>query len=109
MTAGTSHGDYQAEHGIAHQVEATVWIAPYDLGVSQQVALKATPTTIAGVYDLTLVLVRLSGEPGNWMNLNKRFVEDIRKQFLTWRTMAGEERERFSQAEPEAAPAPAPA
>lgn len=107
VTAGTTHHDYETEFGTAHQVEATVWIAPYDLGVSQHVALRATPTSIPGICDLTLVLRRLSGEPGNWMNLNKRFVEDIRKQFLTWRTMAGEERERFGQPAEEPSPAPA--
>jgi hypothetical protein len=105
VTAGTRHGEFEAEHGVGYHVEATVWIAPYDLGVSQQVSLRATPTPIPEVYDLTLVLERQSGERGNWMNLNKRFVEDIRKQFLTWRTMGTEDREQFGVGEP--APVPA--
>ena len=73
------------------------WIAPYDLGVSQNVSITAAPTALEGVYDLTLVLSRLSGEPANWINLNKRFLEDLRKQFLTWRTMDTKQREGFAQ------------
>jgi ABC-type antimicrobial peptide transport system permease subunit len=95
VTAGTNHAEYAVEQGTAYRVDATVWIAPYDLGVSQELSLRAAPTSIPGIYDLTLVLDRLSGEPGNWMNLNKRFVEDLRKQFLTWRTMDADQRARF--------------
>ncbi len=97
VTSGTKYNALDSTHGEAYRVSAMAWIAPYDLGVSQNVSITAAPTPLEGVYDLTLVLTRLSGEPANWINLNKRFLADLRKQFLTWRTMDSGQREKFNQ------------
>jgi hypothetical protein len=96
VTSGTQREVVKLPEGEAYQVTAMIWIAPYDLGVSQNLCITASPTPVDEVYDLTLKLTRLSGEPANWINLNKRFLADIRKQFLTWRTMDLDQREGFS-------------
>jgi hypothetical protein len=81
--------------GNVYRVYALTWLAPYDLGVSQQLTLVASPSMVPGVYQLDLELVRVAGDPENWPVVNKRFLANIRKQFLTWRTLDREERARF--------------
>ena len=64
------------------------WLAPFDLGVSQKVEMKAIPTGEYGIYEIHLEIRRLSGEVNNWERLNRRFLDIIRKQFLIWRTVS---------------------
>jgi hypothetical protein len=47
------------------------------------------------VFELTLVIHRLSGDISNWKRVNRRFLNTLRKQFLIWRTLGTEERERY--------------
>ena len=79
-------------HGVACQV----WMAPYDLGVSQEVVLTVRPTE-AGVCELALELRRVSGEPRSWRRTNFIFLNALRKQFLRWRTVPESDRQRFTQ------------
>lgn len=44
------------------RVSCTAWVAPFDLGVSQQVAIEATPTDLQDVFDLRVSIHRLSGD-----------------------------------------------
>ncbi len=85
--------------GKVFAVSAVTWLAPYDLGVSQRLVLRASPSVVAGVYQLDLELTRLAGDAENWPIVNQRFLADIRKQFLTWRTLGSEERARFEDSE----------
>ena len=71
------------------------WLAPFDLGVSQQVVLDTTPTDMADVFELRLTIHRVSGDISNWKRVNRRFLNTLRKQFLIWRTLGAEERERY--------------
>ena len=98
---GYTIGDFvTAETSTSHRehldaVASTTWLAPYDLGVSQRMELIATPSAVTNVSTLTLVLERISGDPENWVNVNKRFLGSVRRQFLTWRTLPREVREEF--------------
>lgn len=83
--------------GKTHTLRATTWLAPYDLGVSQTLELVLSPSRIEGVYALDLLLIRLSGDPENWPVVNRRFLASVRRQFLTWRTLGAEEREKYRQ------------
>jgi hypothetical protein len=67
-------------------VESWVWPAPYDLGVSQRLQIRARPSEIEGISRIEAVLMRTGGEPSNWILVNRRFLEQLRRQFLTWRT-----------------------
>lgn len=82
-------------HEGTYTVRATTWLAPYDLGVSQELELILAPSRVAGVYMLDLLLVRLSGDPENWPVVNQRFLANVRRQFLTWRTLGADERETY--------------
>ncbi len=62
------------------------WLAPFDLGVSQGIDIRAVAGGAPDTCALTLTLTRLSGEPQNWIKANERFVDSVRRQFLAWRT-----------------------
>jgi hypothetical protein len=93
VTSGT---DVSHSNGV-YTVETIAWLAPYDLGVSQRLKLTASPSPVPGVYTLTLVLVRLSGDPENWPTVNQRFLANLRKQFLTWRTIDKQGRLKYEK------------
>ncbi len=72
------------------------WLAPYDLGVSQQVTLRSLPSAeLAGVYRIEIELHRVSGDVASWKRLNTGFLNVLRKRFLVWRTISGELREEY--------------
>ena len=71
------------------------WLAPFDLGVSQRVAIETTPTDTQDVFDIHLIIDRESGDISNWKRVNRRFLNTLRKQFLIWRTLKQAERERY--------------
>ncbi|AIE85190.1 FtsX-like permease family protein [Fimbriimonas ginsengisoli] len=91
---------------LSYAVEATAWLAPYDLGISQKLRLVASPADVYGIYNLDLTLTRLAGDPENWPIVNQRFLANLRRQFLTWRTLKKEERARYDvePPKPEAQP-----
>ena len=69
---------------------SAVSLAPFDLGVTQHFELSYRPSEIPGIDEVALQLVRQSGEPKDWQRLNKLFLDDLRKQFLIWRSLAPE-------------------
>lgn len=73
------------------------WLAPFDLGVSQKVEMRAIPTGEYGIYEIHLEIQRLSGEINTWVRLNRRFLNIIRKQFLIWRTVSLEVKEEYRE------------
>ena len=73
------------------------WLAPFDLGVSQKVEMKAVPTGEYDIYEIHLEIRRLSGEANNWVRLNRRFLDIMRKQFLAWRTVSLEVKDEYSK------------
>ena len=96
MTEGV---DFHLEQGGAQPVyllELMVWLAPYDLGVSQRVFLRTLPTDdIPGIYRIEMHLQRVSGDVVSWQRLNTSFLNVLRKRFLVWRTIAPEVREEY--------------
>jgi cell division protein FtsX len=95
VTSGTRIWATQEAGGHAYHVGTTTWLAPYDLGVSQQLRLTARPSKVDGIYALDLVMTRLAGDPENWPTVNRRFLGNVRRQFLTWRTLTAEQRATF--------------
>jgi len=76
----------------APELETTVWLKPFDLGVSQrlQIALPTDPET--GEFAARVTLTRLSGTRESWMRLNQPFVLILRRHFLYWRAVSPTER-----------------
>ena len=71
--------------GELYEIDMNIWLAPFDLGVSQHVTLQAIPDAEHNIYAVGLNLQRLSGEDASWRRVNQRFMNVIRKQFLIWR------------------------
>ena len=82
----------QRQFGQGKVVEAFVWIAPYDLGVSQTVRLILEPTDAENIFTVALELHLKSGDIKSWQRTNRFFLTDLRKYFLNWRTISDEER-----------------
>jgi len=91
------------EHGKGYRIRLKAWLAPFDLGVSQRVMLETVPTTMEDVFELVLTITRESGDVSNWKRINRRFLNTLRKQFLIWRTLRAEERERYLASQESAA------
>ncbi len=65
-------------------------LAPFDLGVTQQVKITMSSLGQYNFYTINLEIIRQSGESSDWKRLNRRFLDGIRKQFLIWRTVSTE-------------------
>ena len=76
-----------------------VWLAPYDLGVSQSIRFVTSP--VGGeeedLYNITLDVHRESGEIASWKRVNRRFLNLVRKQLLIWRTFSADIRGEFHE------------
>ncbi|MDA0748786.1 MAG: ABC transporter permease, partial [bacterium] len=95
-TDGAVLGSKETPRGEGYLIDTTVWLAPYDLGVSQVIRFEAEPTGEFNMYTLSLTIDRLSGDAASWRRVNQGFVNTLRKQFLIWRTVdpAGKKRYR---------------
>ncbi|MCX7915665.1 MAG: ABC transporter permease, partial [Verrucomicrobiae bacterium] len=79
----------------ALKLSAHVALAPFDLGVTQDFRLTAVASEIAGVEEVRIRARRVSGSPADWRRTNRVFVQELRKQFLLWRTLSAETMERY--------------
>jgi len=111
VTQDVQTSEMEHEYGKAYRIQLMAWLAPFDLGVSQQVMLDTLPTEMEDVFELKLTIHRQSGDISNWKRVNRRFLNTLRKQFLIWRTLKTDERERYLGAQPipEAGATPQPA
>ncbi|MBN1516335.1 ABC transporter permease [Candidatus Sumerlaeota bacterium] len=71
-------------------IEGRVWLAPYDLGVRQEVCIRIEGTGDSDVYSIELELHRGAGQVNSWWRLNRTFIADLRKQLLGWRKLRAE-------------------
>lgn len=76
-------------------VSSTVWLKPYDLGVSQRVDISLPVDPETGEYIAHVELTRLSGNQESWDRTVKPFLGVVRKQFLNWRATTDAEREEM--------------
>jgi hypothetical protein len=81
-------------HGL--HVTLRMWLAPYDLGVSQDFDLACEPTEDGDIYAIVLRLTRLAGDITSWKKTNTLFLAGIRKQFLIWRTVPHAEKASYA-------------
>jgi len=78
---------YEDREEAGMQVRLRMWLAPYDLGVSQEFSLECRPTGDLEIYEIHICLQRLAGDITSWKKTNSLFMAGIRKQFLIWRTV----------------------
>ena len=83
----------------SYQIGMMVWLAPYDLGVSQSIQFITSP--VGGeeedLFKITLEVNRESGEIASWKRVNRRFLNLLRKQLLIWRTFSVDMRAEFHE------------
>ena len=95
----TDNVTFSYEEEDAYQIGMMVWLAPYDLGVSQAIQFITSP--VGGeeedLYKITLEVNRESGEIASWKRVNRRFLNLLRKQLLIWRTFSVDIRAEFHE------------
>jgi hypothetical protein len=76
-------------------IQARMWLAPYDLDVAQEFEMRIQPTATEGIFEVRIRLLRTSGSEEAWLRTNYGFLDEVRRQFLLWRNLEGETRQRF--------------
>ena len=94
-TDGAHLERFNSDTGEGYAIRMNIWLAPFDLGVSQHVIIRAVPEAEVNIYAISLQLRRLSGEDASWRRVNQRFMNVIRKQFLIWRTVDADAKESY--------------
>ena len=79
----TSDDSGKAEYAV----QLLLWLAPFDMGVSQFVQIECSAGAIRGAYGVEVFIRRLSGQDTYWQRVNGRFVNHLRKEFLIWHTL----------------------
>ncbi|MDP6037233.1 MAG: FtsX-like permease family protein, partial [Candidatus Latescibacteria bacterium] len=69
----------------------TAWLAPFDQGVMQDVILEMAPGEDR-YYVIDVTLKRTAGDFETWSRVMRTFLDDLRKQFLVWRTLSQDDR-----------------
>jgi len=92
-----------------HRISLDVWLAPYDLGVSQHVELLAEPTDDSHIHRIEMTILRRSGEHAVWLQRNRALLAELRRQFLIYRTIPDTGKRRWQQQAQEKFDAMAPA
>ncbi|MDP7638374.1 MAG: hypothetical protein QGG73_01455 [Candidatus Hydrogenedentes bacterium] len=91
--------DLDNDGGYIPTIVSTIWLKPFDLGVSQQMDILLPLDPETEEFKAQIVLTRLSGTREAWLRLNKSFVALVRRHFLHWRAVSDEERtEMFHKA-----------
>jgi len=79
--------------GPGYVLDALVWVAPLDMGISQRVKIETLPDPGDNrIYFLKFSIQRVSGEVDTWRRINGGFLKDVRKQLLIWRLVDPEEK-----------------
>ena len=83
--------------GTGYGIALRMWLAPYDLGISQDVQMNAVPTGEHDIYRIEVRIRRLSGDVNSWQRVNRGFLNDLRKLFLVWKTMPPETKTDYAR------------
>ncbi len=81
---------YAESEAAEYAVQLLLWLAPFDMGVSQFVQIECAPSSTRGAYAVEVFIQRLSGQDTYWQRVNGRFLNHLRKQFLLWNTLDDE-------------------
>ena len=87
----------QTPRGPVHSVQLGLWLAPFDLGVSEYLEISMYPSDTPGIDEVEIYIERLSGPLAHWHRLNQNFAIKLRRQFLIWQTMGEELREEHAE------------
>ena len=79
------------------RVAAQVWLAPFDQGVVQQTVMEISPSEDPHYCDIHVDLVLVAGDLATWQRVVRTFLDDVRKQFLIWRTLDADSRRYYAE------------
>lgn len=86
------------------RLEARIWLAPFDFGVRQSLRLDFRPSEEnPGFLEIRVLIRREAGEAGTWQRMNRRFLNDLRRRLLVWRSLGEAERVRYEALLPDPA------
>ena len=89
----------ETPRGTQYAVQLLLWLAPFDMGVSQFLQFTMRPSADnARIYEIELYIQRISGPIAFWQRLNLGFMLDLRKQFLVWQTLKADLQEEHAEA-----------
>ncbi|XXJ18327.1 FtsX-like permease family protein [Desulfovibrio caledoniensis] len=87
LTTGAGQ-DIPLSDDLCFSMDLRAWLAPFDFGVRQKVKLVFCPSDIyKGFRQIKVLIDREAGELTAWENLNRNFINDLRKQLLAWRSL----------------------
>jgi hypothetical protein len=87
--------DLKLSDGDALKLEAKLALAPFDLGVTQDLVLTSRASEIDGIDEVAITITRLSGQPRDWTRQNRVLLDDLRQQFLLWRALPADTMEMY--------------
>ena len=99
VTEGSSLEPIPDKSYEGYRVRTTVWLAPYDLGISQDVGLELEPVPNENLYRIVILIRRRSGDLAQWQTTNRKFFKVLRKRFLVWRTLAEPIKDQYKKSE----------
>lgn len=79
------------------QLQARVWLAPFDFGIMQRVVIYFCASDENDCFlEVNVRLTRETGENNAWKRINKAFLNDLRKQLLVWRSLDSVAHEEYA-------------
>jgi len=78
-------------------IRTYVALAPFDLGIEQTLIMLSQPSDVDGIDEVRVIMRRQSGAYNDWRRANRVFVNDLRKQFLIWRSLDAEVTEKYRE------------
>ena len=88
-------GFVESDHGPVPQIEARIWLKPFDLAVSQRMQIQVPEDPETEQFKARIVFTRLTGTREAWTRLSKSYVGLIRRHFLHWRAVSAADREEM--------------
>jgi hypothetical protein len=76
-------------------IEANISLAPFDLGIFQHFRMYSSEFEIKGIDEVVVELERIGGTPSSWIRSNRAFADELRQQFLLWRSLPIETIEHY--------------
>ena len=88
----------EGEDGESFSLRFRVWLAPFDLGVSQWVCLVLCPSGEEDLWSIAAKMEREGGDIRSWVRTNWYFLNDLRKQLLIWRVVGSRQKKEYEEA-----------
>jgi hypothetical protein len=84
-----------ADGNASRGLKTLIWLTPFDLGVRQNLQLVIHPGEFRDIFEVEVILRRLSGDDGSWYRMNRTFLTALRQQFLQWRSLTPQRMRKY--------------